>query len=186
MKYKRNQYSEGFSVCSLIIGGIFLYWGLNHFFTRRVLDPSWWIFNWWGLILLLIGLSIIGSQIANLFNRSKLRRVVKQEFLQNPNASIDEISKNTGISTKDVRAIILDLKASGELRGRFSSTTGQMKYTEVQQKGTPQPIPNQADTVASQQAESPEKRKAKYCPNCGTPVNKENAAYCQYCGAKLN
>lgn len=186
MKYKRNQYSEGFSICALIIGGLILWWGLNHFFTRKILDPSWWIFNWWGFILLIIGFSIIGSQVANLFNRSKLRRVVKQEFLQNPNASVDEISNNTGISAKDVRSIILDLKASGELRGKFSSTTGQMKYTQVEQKGTPQPISNQIKTVTSPNKEIPEKRKAKYCPNCGTPFSKEDAAYCQYCGAKLD
>ncbi|TXT65790.1 MAG: hypothetical protein BAJALOKI3v1_70093 [Promethearchaeota archaeon] len=182
MKYERNQYSEGFSVCSLIIGALFLWWGLNHFYTNRIFDPSWWIWNWWGIILLVIGLSIIGGQFANLFNRSKLRKVVKQEFLQNPNASVDEISKNTGISVKDVRAIILDLKASGELRGRFSSSTGQMKYTEVQQKGMPQSIPNQSSTKQTPSEEP----KTNYCPNCGTPITKEDAAYCQYCGARLH
>lgn len=184
MKYERNQYSEGFSVCALIIGAFFLWWGLNHFFTPRIFDLGWWLWNWWGLILLIIGLSIVGSQIANLLNRGKLRRIVKQEFLQNPNASVEEISSSTGISVKDIRAIILDLKASGELRGRFSSTTGQMKYTEVQQKGTPQPTPNQGPSKSEN--ESTVTRKAKYCPNCGTPVSKEDASYCQYCGARLD
>jgi len=30
VKYERNQYSEGFSICALIIAGAFLYWGLAH------------------------------------------------------------------------------------------------------------------------------------------------------------
>ena len=180
VKYKRNQYSEGTSICAIIIGAIFLYWGLRYYITPNILDPRWWVWNWWPLIFLIIGISILASQFAALINRSKLRKVVKQEFFNNPNASVEEIAANTGISIKDIRAIILDLKASGELKGRFSSSTGQMKYTKVQMKGTPQPIPDQGITPP------PEPKKANYCPNCGTPVNKEDAIYCQYCGAKLN
>jgi len=27
MKYEKNQYSDGFSICTLIIAGAFLWWG---------------------------------------------------------------------------------------------------------------------------------------------------------------
>ena len=79
------------------------------------------------------------------------------------------IAANTGISNKDVRAIVLDLKARGELRGKFSTKTGEAKHVEI-------PVTNQV----------PSEEKGKYCASCGTPVKREgNAVFCAYCGAKL-
>jgi hypothetical protein len=164
MKYESNQYSEGFSICSLIIAGMFLYWGFN-----TLLED---IFNWWwwfGFLLIAIGLSIMSSQIYKLTSRSKLRNIVKLEFEENPTISIEQIATNTRITTKDIRAIVLDLKASGELRGKFSTKTGEAKHVEVT-------TPNQP----------PSQEKGIYCSNCGTPVKREGTAeYCAYCGAKL-
>ncbi len=164
MKYESNQYSEGFSICSLIIAGMFLWWGFNN-----LIDDA---FNWWwwfGFLWIAIGLSIISSQIYKLTSRSKLRNVVKLEFEENPTASIEQIATNTGITTRDARAIVLDLKARGELRGKFSTKTGEAKHVEV--VSVNQPL-SQAKGV--------------YCSNCGTPVKREGTAeYCAYCGTKL-
>jgi len=164
MKYESNQYSEGFSICSLIIAGMFLYWGFN-----TLLED---VFNWWwwfGFLLIAIGLSIMSSQIYKLTSRSKLRNIVKLEFEENPTISIEQIATNTRITTKDIRAIVLDLKASGELRGKFSTKTGEAKHVEVT-------TPNQP----------PSQEKGIYCSNCGTPVKREGTAeYCAYCGSKL-
>ena len=164
MKYEKNQYSEGFSFCALIIAGIFLYWGFNNLFGGS------FSFLWWfGFIWIAIGLSIISSQIYKLTSRSKLRNVVKLEFEDNPTASIEQIATNAGITAKDARAIVLDLKARGELRGKFSTKTGEAKHVEV---------------VSSDQPSSQEK--GLYCPNCGTSVKREGTAeYCAYCGSKL-
>ncbi len=159
MKYEKDSYSEGVSICCLIIAGAFIYWGITS------LIP-WHFFSWWGIICLVIGISILISQIRAVTNRDKLRNVIKYEFEQNPNASIEEIIERTKISRKDVQAIILDLKARGELRGKFSSKTGQMKPIKVQEK-------------------TPAQEKTEYCPNCGTPVNREGAQFCAYCGANL-
>jgi len=164
MKYEKNQYSEGFSICGLIIAGGFLYWGFNTLINGW--DIGTWNLWWVGFILIAIGIGIISSQIYALTNRDKLRNIVKNEFQQNPSASIEEIAAATGISIKDVRSIVLDLKGRGELRGKFSSTTGQMKPIEKQE-------------------EAPEPLKGSFCSNCGTPVSKESAVYCAYCGAKL-
>jgi hypothetical protein len=167
MKYKRNQYSEGLSVCSLIIAGILIYWGLNDLFLR----PIWygWAVSWFGIVWLGIGLVIVGGQAAAWANRSKLRNAVLYEYEEHPEATIEEISKNTGISIRDIRAIVLDLKANGSLRGKFSSTTGQMTHAKVTTK-TPVETPT---------------GKVSYCPNCGTAKSKESAVYCSYCGSKL-
>ncbi len=161
MKYTKNQYTDGFSICALIIAGGFLYWGISSFFPYTAL-------SWWGLIPLFIGLAILLGQIAAIFNRKKLKRAVKYEFEGNPNASIKEISKSTGISRKDVQAIILDLKGAGELRGKFSSKTGQLKAGQVQPEGD---------------MTSPDK--GKYCPSCGTQIKNDDAEYCEFCGAEL-
>jgi hypothetical protein len=167
MKYKRDQYTKGFSICALIIGGMFFYWGIDAFF-----DDSWnFVFNLWGLFCVGVGVAIISSQIAMIVNRSKLKNVVLHEFQSNPNISVEEISANTGISVRDVRAIILDLKAAGKLRGSFSPTTGE------------------AESIKTIKVAPAEQQKAEekgfYCPNCGTEIKRESAEYCSYCGAKF-
>ena len=166
MKYKRNQYSEGVSVCSFIIAGILIYWGTNDIFV-----PLWnaTLINWWGLVWYAIAAAIIVGQIAAWANKSKLRNAVIYEYEEHPEATIEEIGQNTGITIKDVQAIVLDLKANGLLRGKFSSTTGQMLH---------------ADIVKNPQGEVPE-GKVAYCPNCGTAKVKESAEFCSYCGTKL-
>ena len=166
MKYKRNQYSEGVSVCSFIIAGILIYWGTNDIFVPLWAGTS---INWWGLFWYAIAAAIIGGQIAAWANRSKLRNAVLYEYEEHPEATIEEISQNTGITMKDVQAIILDLKASGLLRGKFSSTTGQLTHAEV---------------IKKPQGEVSE-GKVAYCPNCGTAKVKESAVFCSYCGTKL-
>jgi hypothetical protein len=154
MRYEKDQYTKGFSICGLIIAGAFFWWGISAFISY---SPG----SWWGLIPIGIGIAILLGQIRALVNRKKLRNTVKNEFEANPNASIEDISKSTGISKKDVQAIILDMKMSGELRGVFSTETGQLK-----------PISQQATEV-------------KYCQACGTQIKNLNAQFCEYCGANL-
>ncbi|MHA1490296.1 MAG: zinc ribbon domain-containing protein [Promethearchaeota archaeon] len=163
MHYKKNQYSEGFSICGLIFAGGFIFWGIS---TLLGGFRAFWDFSWIGFFFLGIGISILIGQIRAVTNREKLRNVVKYEFEQNPNTSIEEIIEKTKISRKDVQAIVLDLKARGALRGQFSGETGQLK-----------PIPKQE--------QAPIQEKTTFCPNCGTPVSKDGAQYCSYCGATI-
>lgn len=160
MKYEKNQYSESFSVCTLIIAGAFLYWGISSFIP-------WDEWSWWGFISTGIGLAILVSQILAITNRSKLRNVVLADFQENPEATVEYVSKSTGITTKDIQAIILDLKASGQLRAKFNSKTGQVKHLLTEEK---EPTPGE---------------RSNYCSNCGTPITKESAQYCAYCGGKI-
>jgi hypothetical protein len=152
MKYEKNQYTEGFSICGLIIAGAFLFWGISTILAG----------GWWGIILIGIGIAISLGLIRALVNKKKLRNAVLYEFESNPNATIEEISKSTGISKKDVQAIILDLKMSGELRGKFSSKTGQLK------------------AISAEKTE-----KSKFCKSCGAHIEKDGAQFCNYCGAEI-
>ena len=158
MQYKRNQYSEGVSVCSFIIAGILIYWGTNDIFV-----PLWAgsLINWWGLVWYAIAAAIIIGQLAAWANRSKLRNAVLYEYEGHPEATIEEISQKTGITIKDVQATVLDLKADGLFRGKFSSITGQLTHAGVTEG------------------------KVAYCPNCGTAKVKESAVFCSYCGTKI-
>jgi len=163
MHYKKDQYTS-FSICALLIAGMFFYWGIDAF-----LQGLWSFgFHWWlGFFWIAIGSAILGSQIAALANRSKLRKVVLQEFKANSEASIEDLANITGISIKDIQAIVLDLRASGQLVGKFSRKTGQMKTIPVE-------------------GESAENEKEKYCSNCGTPIKEGvEATYCAFCGSKL-
>ena len=167
MKYEKNQYSDGVSICSFIIAGMFLYWGLNDLLIRPIMEGA--VVSWWGWFWIAIGVAIIAGQIARWTSRSKLRNAVLYEYEEHPNATIEEIRINTGLSLKDVQAVVLDLKASGLLRGKFSSTTGEMTNVEVI-KSTE--TANMQPTV-------------KYCPNCGTAKSKDEAVFCSYCGTKF-
>ncbi|MHA1476550.1 MAG: zinc ribbon domain-containing protein [Promethearchaeota archaeon] len=165
MKYEKNSYVEGFSFCSLIIAGAFLYWGINGIIGGGL----------WNIIQILIGLSILVGQFSAFTNKPKLRNIVLSEFEQNPNISIDEITKNTGISYKDIKAIIMDLKGSGRLRGTFSSTTGKMQLAEIKKQ------PEKASKVIVTTSED-----NRFCKECGTEVDKnDNAQFCPYCGSKI-
>jgi len=152
MKYEKNQYTEGFSICGLIIAGAFLFWGISTIIAG----------GWWGIILIGIGIAISLGLIRALVNKKKLRNTVKYEFESNPNATVEDISNSTGISKKDVQAIILDLKMSGELHGKFSSKTGQLKVVPAETQ-----------------------EKDKFCPSCGAHIEKEAAQFCNYCGAEV-
>ena len=140
------------------VSGILIYWGTNDIFV-----PLWAgsLINWWGLVWYAIAAAIIIGQLAAWANRSKLRNAVLYEYEGHPEATIEKISQNTGITIKDVQAIVLDLKADGLFRGKFSSTTGQLTHADVTE-----------GNVA-------------YCPNCGTAKVKESAVFCSYCGTKL-
>jgi hypothetical protein len=156
MKYVRNQF---------IIAGSFLWWGISLIATATLV---WWgvtvlQWSWSGFLVIGIGVLILISQLIALTSRNKLRRVVLQEFKTSPNASIEDVSMRTGISRRDVQAIVLDLKASGQFMGKFSTKTGQLK------------LQNEATSI---------EEKSKYCQNCGTQIGKESAQYCAYCGAK--
>ena len=165
MKYKKDQYINGFSICALIFAGMFFYWGIN-----GLIDGFWQFggVNWMSFLWIGIGSAILASQIAAIANRSKLKNVVSHEFEHNPNISVEEISNNTGISVRDIRAIILDLKSSGRLRGQFSTQTGDAKSMLVEKEEEP---------IIQEHS--------KFCPNCGTPISKDEAVYCAYCGAKF-
>ena len=165
MKYEKNSYVEGFNFCSLIIAGAFLYWGFNGIGTSL-----------WNLIQILIGLSILVGQIRAFTNRPKLRNIVLNEFTRNPNISSEEISRNTGISRKDIKAIILDLKGSGHLRGTFSQTTGKMQSVEI----TRQPAKEVKEIVVAASVIQ------RFCKECGTEIDKsDEAQFCPYCGSKI-
>jgi hypothetical protein len=78
----------------------------------------------------------------------------------------------TGISRRDIRSIILDLKGQGWLRGSFNSTTGKADFV------TPSP----------ESAQEPQEIKSgeipTFCPHCGTSTE-SGASFCSYCGMKL-
>ncbi|MFX1499054.1 MAG: zinc ribbon domain-containing protein [Promethearchaeota archaeon] len=166
MRYRKNQYSEGISVCAFIIAGILIYWGINDVLITPLQGQG---FNWFGIVWLGIAVAIIIGQIAIWVNKDKLRNAILYEYEDYPTATIEEVSNKTGITLKDVQAIVLDLKSRGLLRGKFSSSTGEMIHTEVVKSGTSQSLEGNV----------------KYCPNCGTAKAKEAAVFCSYCGSKF-
>jgi hypothetical protein len=151
------------------MAGSFFWWGFISLATSALI---WWgitvlQWSWSGILVIGIGMIALLSQILATVNRSKLRRVVLSEFLKSPDLSIEDVSLSTGITRKDVQAIVLDLKASGQFIGSFSSKTGQIEHLIIKEK--------------SRELEG----ENKYCPYCGTLANEDSAQYCVYCGAEI-
>ncbi|MFW9784112.1 MAG: zinc ribbon domain-containing protein [Candidatus Heimdallarchaeota archaeon] len=160
MKYIRNQFVRTGSIMwwifILIIGSAALWWGIT------VLQWSWL-----GILPILIGATILYRLIVATANRDKLRRIVIHEFEINPESSINDILIRTGISKRDVRAILLDLKSSGHFIGHYSTKNGQIQY------------------ISSHSELNGLEEGVKYCPSCGTPISDESVQYCAYCGVKI-
>ncbi len=168
MKVTRNQYFK--SVSLAIITGTLLIYGIVGYFGLLI---GIYLFGW-GLIPLVIGIGFLSSGIASRVNRRKLKKAVLDEVTVNPDASVDEISRSIGIISKYARKIMLDLKASREILGKFSSSTRQMKQVI---------IPAQPEMKFTK--EKPSEKRENHCSNCGTAVAKDLVEYCVYCGAKL-
>ena len=121
MKYIRNQFVRTGSIMwwvfMLIIGSAALWGGIT--------VMQW---SWAGIFTIIIGVAILYRLIIAAANRDKLRRIIMHEFETSPESTIKDITMNTGISRRDVRAIILDLKSSGRFIGQFSTKTGQIQY----------------------------------------------------------
>lgn len=112
MKYKKNQYAEGISIIALLIAAGFLWWGISGYFPYT-------IDSWWGLIPIGIGIAILLEQIGANLNRRALRKIVRFEYEDNPEATLEEITVRTGISIKDITSIKMDLVRSGERLGSY-------------------------------------------------------------------
>ena len=89
MQYKRNQYTEGVSICSFIIAGMFIYWGLNDLIIRPLWENA--EVAWWGWIWLAIGaaisgtIQVIGENVCGMdaeseFNNGKVARSPELEW----------------------------------------------------------------------------------------------------------
>ena len=164
MKYVRNQFVRTGSlmwwIFMLMMGGGGLGGGIYLL--------QW---HWAGISPMIIGVAILYRLILTGVNRDKIRRIVLHEFEKNPESSIRDIMNATGISRRDVRSIILNLKSSGLIvlnrNSHISTETGQLQY------------------LSSQEEQSNLEEKIKYCESCGTQISNESDLYCSYCGAKL-
>ena len=184
VNYKKDSYSiSAGSICAILIAGVFIFWGINSFFGGHFsFGLSWMGFIWLG-----IGSVILFSQIGSIYNKGKLRKIVLQEFELKPDVSLEEISRSTGISLKDVKAIVLDLKMRGVLKGPFNTETGRLEAVPLATTTPPAPpspriapVPPRAPlnpTISAQKYEVNSEEedvrvKPKFCPNCGTAINR--------------
>ena len=160
MKYIRNQFVRTGSlmwwIFILIIGSAALWGGITIF--------QW---SWAGIFPIIIGVAILYRTIVATANRRKLRRIIIHEFERSPESSIKDITWKTGISRRDVRAILLDLKSSERFIGQFPTKTGEMQY-----------ITNYNEVNSLEE-------EVNYCQNCGNPISDKSDQYCFYCGAKI-
>ncbi len=123
-----------------------------------------------------MGIIILVGQIIAFRNKGKLQNIVLNVINRNPNITVEEISTSSGITLKDVRAIILDLKTSGRLRGTFSQTTGKIQSMEI----------TNLSGKKIEKIETISNGNQRFCIECGTEIDTtEDAQFCAYCGSKI-
>ncbi|MHA1916283.1 MAG: hypothetical protein ACW986_14495 [Promethearchaeota archaeon] len=160
MRYIRNQY---------VRAGSFMWWVFILIISGAAIGGGSYLlqFNWAGIFPIIIGILILYRLILGFTNRSKLRDIVLHEFEKDPDSSVKDLRMRTGLSRRDVRAIILELKLSGHYTSDFSTHSGRVHV------------------IAPHNELNPSETKAAYCESCGTPIRNESDQYCSYCGAKI-
>jgi len=86
MKYEKNQYTEGVTLCGAIITGALFYWGISSFIPY---DP---VNSWWDLFSLVCGIFFLTRGITALTNRDELKRMALNKFASNSGTTIELVA----------------------------------------------------------------------------------------------
>ena len=71
-------------------------------------------------------MAIILEQIGVKINHRALRKIVRFEYEDNPEATLEEISNKTGLSIRDIQGIRMDLMKQGERLGNSYALNSQI------------------------------------------------------------
>jgi len=188
VSFKKKSNISGLNKIGFFISSLFLIWSIFAF------NDLFWNFgsDWVGYIWLSVGLLLLFSQIISVMNKYKrsedIRNVVLQEYRANPNASIEEVARITGLNRNSVREILLDLKMRGFLILPFNTTIFQpdnVNFATYTFFDKIKFIMQRRQVQVSQEDRIIYSEKTKICSNCGTKNNRDATNYCEFCGSAL-
>ncbi|MHA1650691.1 MAG: hypothetical protein ACTSYB_10900 [Candidatus Helarchaeota archaeon] len=126
----------------------------------------------WGIWMLFPGVIMIFISIGLFYQNRQLQRKVLRAITSGDyggRVKLDEIAADYDLSPGDMRRLLTDLRARGELKISFDPKTGEIILPYITIGSTVQTIPNGII----------------YCTFCGLQLSKD-AYYCPGCGANLH
>lgn len=166
-------YAERRAISSIIMGVLFLVWGILSWLFPDVIPGSIWIAFAGGWILY----GGITGYYKDLYREKLVLNILKLY----PRITLEDLSKQTRISKSRLRRIINSLRAEEKLKAHFDPNSGELIIYEVD--GT---VPGEPALSTNQAITSPHvvANDYKVCPYCGNLVPKD-AKFCTNCGASL-
>ena len=138
--------------------------------------------RYWGYWLFIPAffISIGGfTQIYTNRNFKKAVRVAIMDRNYQGTHKLEDIALEVGIKPKDVLRVLVDLRASGFVKYKFNSQTGEIELGEgVVYKQSDNFVP------PPKKIEAPLPKKGNYCVYCGQQL-REGAQFCENCGSKI-
>ena len=150
----RRRYKPEYKVySSLILGLIFIVWGILSYFG--IFPGSIWI--------AFAGFWILGTAISILLSRSSVLKTVLYSLKSYKRIKLDQLAKELDMRPDELRAAIVDLRAEGKINVRFDPETGEIIVGESFEKV-------REGKRFCQYCGEPVPETARFCPSCGSYI----------------
>ena len=188
MGYIERSFGRG-NLWTLFFGLGFIIWGIVA--VRYPNTPgSYWMFIPGGILLI--------AAISNIFTYRYNREKVLGALKSYQRVDMNHLSNELRMKIRDLKEIIVDLRAEGKLKASFDPESGEVVVFEVKgmqpSGGTTVTSPPPAEVNASKKYEemkeveiTPVMQNIKdqgYCPYCGSKVSDKDK-FCVTCGSAL-
>ena len=184
MGYVERSFGRG-NIWTLMFGIGFLIWGFVALRYPSV-PGSYWMLIPGGILII----TAISSIFTYRYNRERILGTLKSYQRVN----MKQLSTELKMKPKDVKEIIVDLRAEGKLKASFDPESGDVVIFEVKGQapaGVVIPEPTTSDTsvkiVSESEKPTPLMENIKsqgYCPYCGSKIQKSDK-FCVNCGSAL-
>ncbi|MEA2069816.1 MAG: PCI domain-containing protein [Asgard group archaeon] len=170
---------------TLIFGIGFIIWGVLAVIFPRT-PGSYWMFIPGGILTIIAISNIINYR----YNREKIIGALKSYKTVN----LDQLAKELNMKKDEVKEIIVDLRAQGEIKASFDPESGDVVVLAVRGHLVSEPTPGQApeelprspaEQIAEDEKSLKEIKSQGYCPYCGSRIRSSDK-FCINCGASLN
>jgi len=150
----KRKYKPGYELySSLIVGLIFIIWGILSYF--EIFAGSIWI--------AFAGFWIFGTSAAILLSRGSVLKTVLYSLKSYKRVKLDQLAKELDMKPEDLRAAIVDLRAEGKINVRFDPETGEIIVGEGLEEV-------KASKKFCQYCGEPVPETARFCPSCGSYI----------------
>ncbi len=171
-------------IWTIAIGFVLFAWGTIALVLQLV--KGWYISGspW----LMLPGGIMIIAAISNIITYRYNREKILGALESYERVSIDQLSHELNIKSKDVKNLIIDLRTEGRLKASFDPESGDVFVLEVKGRPPMAVIPVSSSGLPEHEAAIKKTYAARpdqgFCPYCGSMI-KPGDKFCNNCGASI-